>query len=195
MIGWMQNWDTCSIREPEDPWAGQMSLPRELFLKEGRLCQRPIRELDALRKNEVSYENVRVKGRQVLDGLNGRVQDIELTIMPAPDQPLFHKFTILFAENEDYHTGISFRPVEGTLKVDRKFSGSRRAIIHQRRAKVQDPDNCLKLRIILDRYSVEVFIGDGEQVMSAALYTPLEADGVSFEVSGEAVMTVRKWEL
>ena len=31
MIGWMQNWDTCSYRRKHDEaWFGQMSLPREL---------------------------------------------------------------------------------------------------------------------------------------------------------------------
>ena len=40
MIGWMQNWDACSLRSPEEKWFGQMSLPRELFIKDGRLYQR-----------------------------------------------------------------------------------------------------------------------------------------------------------
>ena len=50
MIGWMQNWDACNLRAPEEKWLGQMSLPRELFLKNGRLYQRPVRELDEMRR-------------------------------------------------------------------------------------------------------------------------------------------------
>ena len=195
MIGWMQNWDACAIREPEAPWNGQMSLPRELFLKDGRLCQRPLRELNDLRKDKVSFENVHVSKKTILPGIRGRKLDMELVISPVQDQPVYQKFTVLFAENEKYNTKLSFRPHEGTLKIDRKFSGSRRAIIHQRRAKVSAPDACLKLRIILDRYSVEVFIGDGEQTMSAVLYTDLEADGISFQAVGEAMLSVTKWEL
>ena len=47
MIGWMQNWDTCSFRASEHSlWYGQMSLPRELRVKNGRLYQQPVRELE-----------------------------------------------------------------------------------------------------------------------------------------------------
>ena len=195
MIGWMQNWDACAIREPEEPWAGQMSLPRELSLRNGRLIQWPIRELEEMRENEVSYEDVVVCGKKVLEGIEGRRLDMEITVSPVPGENIFQKFSVLFAQNEDYHTGVSYRPSESTLKVDRKFSGSRRAIIHQRRAKVSAEGGSLKLRMILDRFSVEVFVGDGEQVMSAALYTDQKARGISFEAVGKALISVRKWDL
>ena len=59
MIGWMQNWDTCNLHAPEiRSWFGQMSLPRELSVQNGRLFQRPVRELEAMRGQEVKYENV-----------------------------------------------------------------------------------------------------------------------------------------
>jgi beta-fructofuranosidase len=56
MIGWMQNWDTCNLRTKSTSWFGQMSLPRELSVRNGVLYQTPIRELDSLRRNRVSYE-------------------------------------------------------------------------------------------------------------------------------------------
>ena len=62
-------------------------------------------------------------------------------------------------------TSLSFRPGESVLKVDRKFSGSRKAIIHQRRSRVNHQDGELKLRIILDRFSAEIFVNDGEQTL------------------------------
>ena len=60
MIAWMQNWDTCNLHTKSIPWFGQMTLPRELSVKDGRLYQWPIRELLSLRRDKVSYENVRV---------------------------------------------------------------------------------------------------------------------------------------
>ena len=59
---------------------------------------------------------------------------------------------------------MCFRPDESVLKIDRKFSGSERALVHQRRCLVNGDANELKLRVILDRFSAEVFINDGEQV-------------------------------
>jgi len=81
------------------------------------------------------------------------------------------------------------------VKIDRKFSGSRRAIIHQRRAKVRHEHGRLSMRLILDRYSVEVFLNDGEKVMSATLYTDLDADGISFLADGKATFSVVKYDL
>ena len=94
-----------------------------------------------------------------------------------------------------YYTALSFRPRESILKVDRKFSGSRRAIIHQRRSLVNTTDGELKLRIILDRFSVEVFVNDGEQVLSATMYTKQEAEGISFFADGTANIDVVKYDL
>lgn len=195
MIGWMQNWDTCGIREPDEPWFGQMSLPRELFLKNGRLYQKPIRELEDMRCNPVTHQNISFSGIIELDGISGRKIDMELLIRPENKQDLFRKFTVRFAQNEQYHTSLSFRPHESILKIDRKFSGSRRAIIHQRRSKVNCRDGELKLRIILDRFSVEVFVNDGEQVLTATMYTDQDADRISFFADGNVCVDVVKYDL
>lgn len=195
MIGWMQNWDSCSIRSPEAPWLGQMSLPRELFIRNGRLCQKPVRELDKMRCNKVEYTDVEVSGIVKLDGIKGRRVDMELVLRAGDTQELYHKFAVRFAQNDRYYTALSFRPKESILKVDRKFSGSRRAIIHQRRSLVNTVNGELRLRMILDRFSVEVFVNDGEQVLTATMYTEQEADGISFFADGVVNIDVVKYEL
>ncbi len=198
MIGWMQNWDTCNLHTPEQPWFGQMSLPRELSVRDGKLYQRPIRELDGLRGNKVEYYNVPVSGVASLEGIEGRRVDMELTIRPEKGQDVYQKFAVRFAQNENYHTSLSFRPHEAVLKVDRKFSGSRRAIIHQRRCLINNPNGKkgeLRIRVILDRYSVEAFVNDGEQVMTATFYTDQKAAGISFYADGAANMDIVKYDL
>ena len=195
MIGWMQNWDTCSIRSLEEPWFGQMSLPRELSIRDNRLYQTPVRELDARRHHKVEYAGITLSEDICLDGIRGRTMDLELMIRPGDPQNLYRKFVIRFAQNDRYHTALSFRPEESILKIDRKFSGLRKAGIHQRRSLVKAQDGVLKLRIILDRFSVEVFVNDGEQVLSATIYTEQEADQVSFFAEGAVNMDVVKYDL
>lgn len=51
------------------------------------------------------------------------------------------------------------------------------------------------MRIILDKFSVEVFVNDGEQVLTATMYTDLAADGISFYADGDVAMDVVKYEL
>ena len=125
----------------------------------------------------------------------GRKIDMELKIRPGDKQNLYQKFAVRFAQNDKYYTSLSFRPKESILKVDRKFSGSRRAIIHQRRSLVNTVKDELKLRIILDRFSVEVFVNDGEQAASAVIYTRQSADAITFEAGGSALINVEKYDL
>jgi len=195
MIGWMQNWDTCNQYRSNQPWFGQMSLPRELSVRDGRLYQKPVKELDSMRSGKIVYENVSFTGTIRLDQVKGRRIDLELKLRPAEEGEVYRKFAVRFAQNDRYYTSFSFRPRESILKVDRKFSGSRRAVIHQRRCLVADRGGELKLRLILDRFSVEVFINDGEQVMSATMYTEQAADGISFFADGTVCMDVVKYDL
>ena len=172
------------------------SLPRELSVKNGRLYQVPIRELNAMRANKVEYNNVVIKDtRLTLDQIEGRIVDLELVIRPADKDNLYKKFELCFAENEKYHSTLCFRPDESVLKIDRKFSGSGRALVHQSSCLVNGDSNELKLRVILDKFSVEVFINDGEQVMSAAILTKQEAKGISFFADGAAKLDIVKYDL
>ena len=195
MIAWMQNWDTSRLHPEETPWFGQMSLPRELSVKNGRLYQKPIRELEALRCNKVAYSDVQFTDTIRLDGVKGRRIDLEIELAPGDDENLYKKFAVRFAQNDRYHTAISFRPYESILKVDRKFSGSRRAAIHQRRSLVHSENGKIKLRMILDRFSAEIFINDGEQVMTITMYTDQTADGISFFADGSVKMNIVKYDL
>lgn len=86
----MQNWDTLAYRCNDSGWFAQMSLPRELSVKNGRLYQVPIRELNAMRANKVEYNNVVIKDtRLTLDQIEGRTVDLELVIRPADKDNLY----------------------------------------------------------------------------------------------------------
>lgn len=193
MIGWMQNWDDGGIRENGSPWAGMMSLPRELFIKNGRLWQKPAGEFTALRDNKVSYSDVKLSDRRLsLDGIEGRICDIELNLRPDEDCDLF---AMRVAEKGNQFTEIIYRVKEHTLSVDRSHSGSRRALLHSRECKLLSVSRNLALRIVLDRNSLEIFINGGEQTMSLALYTEPSAKNISFRAKGDCVMDVTEWTL
>ena len=196
MIGWMQNWDTCKTTGYEErPWFGQMSLPRELFLKNGRLYQQPIRELSQYRSGQVEYRDVLLDGEKRLEGIEGRVIELDIRLRPANPGTPYQKFIMKFARDEKYYSVLSYRPYESWLQIDRKFSGSRRAYIHQRRCLVSDRQGEIRLHVILDRFSVEVFINDGEQVMTATILTGSDAKEISFEADGKVAMDITKYAL
>ena len=64
-----------------------------------------------------------------------------------------------------------------------------------RRVKVKSPCEKWKLRIILDKYSMEVFLNDGQQVFSTTFYTSLEADQISFVCDGKAIVNLEKYDI
>ena len=196
MIGWMQNWDTCKVTGYEErPWFGQMSLPRELSIRNGRLYQQPIRELALYRSEKTEYRDVHLDGRQTLPGINGRSVELDLRVRPENPKAPYHKFSMYFAQDSRYYSILSYRPYESLLKIDRKFSGSRRAFIHQRRCQVASNSGEIRLHVILDRFSIEVFINDGEQVMTATILTDTDSSGIAFEADGRAVMDITKYTL
>lgn len=194
MIGWMQNWD-APLCGPEQKWMGQMTLPRELSIRNGRLYQQPIRELAMLRKKPVEYRNVTVDGVVTLPDIEGRQVELELTIRPAAPDKLYHSFAVQFAQRDGCYTQLTFRPWENTLESDRSFSGTRRAMLHQRRCKVNGDNGTLKLHLILDRFSAEAFINDGEQTMTTTFVTPQDAQGIRFLCDGAALLDVVKYDL
>ena len=189
MIGWMQNWDTVAQhRTVTMKWYGQMSLPRELHIRNGRLYQWPVRELEQYRSDKYVIEEEVFSGERWYPAVRGRMADLEIEIAPDGAEEGYSKFSLRLAQKEEFRTTISFHPGENILKIDRKHSGSRRAIIHQRRAQVHPVDGKLKLRVILDRYSMEVFINNGEKVMTATIFTDLSADGISLQANGPVRM-------
>lgn len=195
LIGWMQSWETSTFKPKDAQWFGMMTLPRELQIKEGKLIQTPIMELKQYWENQVSYENVQVQGYKKLSDISGRTMDLTIHISPEEGAKLYDSFTIYIGENKDYRTAITYSPDSNTVLLDRTYSGFPYNVISKREAPVRNNAGEITMRIILDRYSAEIFINHGEQVMSTCLYTPQCADGISVDAKGTVRMDVDKHDI
>ena len=195
MIAWMQYWNSVEIQPREDlPFYGQMTLPRELHVKDGRLIQTPVRELDANREDRIAYSGVPVGGIIQLPGIKGRCFDLTVKIRPT-GKDVFQSFTVNAAEGGEYVTEIRYCPGTNTVLVDRTHSGWPENVLNRREFAVSDLGGEITLRIISDRYSLEIFVNGGEQAASFVIFSPEDADGVSFEAQGEAVIDVEQYSL
>ncbi|MGX8729286.1 MAG: glycoside hydrolase family 32 protein, partial [Lachnospiraceae bacterium] len=135
LIAWMQGWESIDPKSRERAWFGQMTLPRELFIRDGRLCQMPVRELLACRRDEIIRENIILEdGELELRGIRGRILDLEIildvgensktsvcadknaqkTTGGAGVQGLKH-FALTFAKNDAYRTVLSYDAAESIL--------------------------------------------------------------------------------
>ena len=107
---------------------------------------------------------------------------------------MYRYFKVNVAKDGERVTMVRHKPENNTIRVDRSRSGFPHDIVNSRDFPVAAYDE-LKLRIILDRYSLEVFVNDGEQAASFVLYTPISADSISFSCDGAAIIDVEKYDL
>ena len=195
MVAWMQNWATSTSQSRGEQLFGSLTLPRELSIRDGRLIQNPVRELDNYHGRRTAYENVLVESEANLAGISGRVLDMTLSIRPA-DEAGYRAFRLRLAKDGEHVAVIRYKPGRNTLRIDRTRSGGRFDIVHVRDFLVRPRDGALKLRVVMDRYSVELFVNDGEQAATFRLYSPESAQAISFEAEGGAVLLdVEKFEL
>jgi beta-fructofuranosidase len=193
MSAWMQTPETKEATPQDAKWFGQLIFPRELSERDGRLIQRPIREIEEFRKDAVFYEDVCIKDRTRLPGVAGRSVDLTVQVRPGGGT-MYRKFTVKVAEDEELFTSITYDPAESILYFDRSYSGFMHYILSERKAYVRYRGGEITLRFLIDKFSVEVFVNDGEQTMSNTIYTRQSADGISFEADGgTAVIDVEKY--
>ena len=195
MIAWMQNWDTARSQPVTNRICGQMTLPREMTVRDGRLIQVPVRELENYYGEKISYRNVPLSTETILAGIKGRTLDMTVNVRPANGSSMYRSFRINLAKDGEHVTTIRFKPDQGIVRVDRSRCGYRFDIVHVREFPVYSKHGHIKLRCVLDRHSLELFVNDGEQAASFVLHTDVSADVISFEADGEVLMDVEKYDL
>lgn len=200
MIGWMQDPSTANLHPDEYKFFGQMSVPRELTLRGGRLIQTPVREVESLRSGQPVFASIELeKSERSMEGISGRMMDMEIEIKPNSVSPAgrcsLEEFTMRFARDYEHYVELSYRPDSSVLSIDRGQSGQAEDITSKRSIRVRDRNGCINMRILLDRYSAEIFINGGEQVMSVTYHTTLDADGITFSAEGESHMDISAYKL
>lgn len=193
LIGWLQNWD--NYLTPDDAqWSGMMTIPREISLKEGKLFQAPVRELDRYHKNEVKYNHVQLadnSGSLSLDGICGRCFDMTIEV----EKGVYDDFAISLATDEQYQTVLLWNRKEKTFTTDRTNCGLVKDLLTRRSMQLENDCEKIKLRIVMDKYSIEVFVNDGQKAMTSLIYTPLEAQQILFSATGSLTFSVTKYDV
>jgi len=209
MVAWMQMWKRTMPTAAEG-WAGAMTVPRELSYEGGSLVQRPVRELESYRTNTVAVADRVMEGNVSFPGIEGTACDLELVADMGGASALEIR---LFASHGAGDAPPSYAAVrydrrDGTLTLDRSrspvlisSSDSREARCDVRTTRMtldEGPlgDGLLRLRLLLDRSSLEVFAGGGIKTMSALYYAPAGHDGIEFFSDGPVrVLELRKHDI
>lgn len=189
MIGWMNNWDYANSL-PTSPWRSGMSLARvvELETVDGlpRLVQRPVLPLDCGEPARTIQDmELHDSLLQLPDATPGSAQLIEAEIQPGTARTV--AFRLLGASGGSAATVLSFDAVTSRLTLDRRNSGN--TAFHGKFASVDSAPvkldgGVLRLRVIVDQCSVEVFAQGGRVVLSDLVFPLSENLGTGVCVEG-----------
>lgn len=189
MVAWMQSWIACPTAPRPNQWFGRMSTPRELRLRNGRLCQAPVREIETLWGEQRRLDGITVNGDADYPELSGRLMDMTVTVDVAAS-PDCRYFALRFAQSERHYTEICCDLQRGELVFDRSRCGTRRDVANTRRVKAMPQNGKLTLRLLLDKDCAELFINDGESTVTALLEAPPHAQGVSLHADGAVKLDI-----
>ncbi|MFL6354923.1 MAG: glycoside hydrolase family 32 protein [Bryobacteraceae bacterium] len=192
MIGWMNNWQYAAVL-PTKPWRGQMTVPRRLSLRMTprgiRLFQQPIGALQQLREQPLALTNETVEqvNRNLSSRQYGKSQTFELrsTLALGAAQEVGWK---LFAEDGS-STVVGYNRQAKQLFLDRTHSNiviNSKDFAIRTTAPLSLAGDLLRLDILVDRCSVEVFAENGRITMTNLVFPPIGAQGIKvYSVGGQ----------
>ena len=122
------------------------------------------------------------------------IPDGVIRIRPAEESG-YGRFDLEFAKDEDNRCVISLFPETGIIRMDRTYSGFRHDVITTREFYADFSGGEIRLRLILDRYSAELFVGEGEQASSMVIYTPESADGICMKSDRPVLVDMEKYDI
>ncbi|QEG00387.1 Levanase precursor [Stieleria maiorica] len=180
-IGWFNNWETCLL--PTSPWRSCMSVPRVLSLRKTTdpadpdgdlvMVQRPVEELQRLRVQSRPIDTTAATWPPTAVTEPGELTDmafeLETTLKPGTARSV--GFRIRTGSDEFTEVGYDREP--GVVYVDRRKSGNvafHQAFAGRHEAPVRVVDGAVTIQVLVDRSAIEVFINDGEAVISDRIF-------------------------
>jgi sucrose-6-phosphate hydrolase SacC (GH32 family) len=195
LVGWMDHW---GAKEPTrlGGWAGAQTVLRQLFLRsDGTLGSKPVDELDSLHDRPAGSKNdLRVTGGTTPRLATGDALDVSVTLDVAQATATTGGLRLRASDAEA--AVVRYEMATHTLTLDTTAAGYASPGVGQA---VVPPgkDGKLRLRILVDRSSVEVFTDDGT-VLTARVYPRYEQSTAveAFAAGGELRLhKVQAWRM
>lgn len=164
-IGWMgmPDCEEYTNRTTKDGWQHCFTFPREVFIKDGIVRQRPVRELEE---------------RKTL--IRETKSKLETDIYTAYEIDIEHISTNRFCAVLAEELKVEYK--DGTFKIE--FPDNNSVSCGRKRRSV-NVDYVTDVRILTDESSVEIFANDGAYVFSSRFYP--EKRSVSVEAEGAEI--------
>ncbi len=185
LIGWMSNW-LYATKTPTEKWRSAMTLPRELTLKNTenglRIFQEPVQSYFKLRKKQVLIKPDDANSKtDTIDVIhNSKLNDIYIEITSKNSKS--ESFSVIARNRVGEQIEIGYNSESKTYYIDRTKSGKinfNNAFSSIALAPRTSTNAKIKMHIILDVASVEVFCDDGETVLTDIFFPSEDYTDVS----------------
>lgn len=190
MIAWMQMWDrTLPTHDLGHRWAGSMTLPRELRVKENRLIQKPVSNVYECLEYQYGTENIKVCEEPVVFR---QVVSDNCYMHLVCDLSQTKKLTIQFAKSNQQWLEISYDTKTELLTMSREqigypIAGSEAEQLVQRQVKVPLINQQLVLEIFRDTSAIELFV-NALETMTMTFYEIEKGRDLAFQCDGEVTI-------
>lgn len=191
LVGWMGLPD-IGYPSDVDGWAHCLTLPRVLTIESGKLRQRPVPSLKSLRTNVETAEGYATKKNVKLHPYEGECYELIVDVLENEATEFYIELRVSKKES----TMLTYNTESRRLTLDRFDSGALpEGVDGYSRSVVLDED-LTKLQIFVDTSSVEIFINDGEKVMTSRIFTSKDARGIRTSTeSGQVYFKFTKYDL
>ena len=172
LIGWMSNWDYAR-NTPTEKWRSAMTVPRKLVLRETNnslgLFNYPIDNFGTVFKSEFK-ENMVVAGEKTHRFSFDHFNESEVRFRTA-----LRDFEMYFKNEVGDSLVLSMDREKMEFSLDRSHSGKvdfHESFAQQVQRMPLDnlPEQPFEVRILMDWSSIEVFINEGQHVMTAQIF-------------------------
>lgn len=171
IMGWMTNWEYAQ-EMPTEKWRGAMTLPRKVFLtrQNGNYILRnvPLKSMEDFYGKSIKKTVQLTKAKTLLKkgdiDLTKAVLDIDL------HNPENKNITFTLGNMKKEQLSFGYDATSKTFFVDRWHSGivdfEKNFATKRIEASLHHPLQSGKLKVILDKTSIELFLNDGETVLT-----------------------------
>ncbi|NRD77932.1 sucrose-6-phosphate hydrolase [Bacillus sp. BRMEA1] len=189
LVGWMGLPD---IEYPTDNsgWAHCLTLPRELSIRNGKLIQQPVKELESLRGEQQNVEDLLNHDKKVYDAFSGTAFEMICHFENYDAE----EFGIEFRAGEIEKTIIKYDAAERKVVLDRTLSGESVAEDYGTVRKGYLKAQKIKFHMYVDTSSVEIFVNDGEEVFTSRIFPNSDSQDIRFFSNGKTRFNATKWD-
>lgn len=187
MFGWMGMPEELEHPSVEEGWIHSLTLPRIIEIENNKLYQRPHTNLQKLRKNKITIENLEVNGKVNLEKFN--IKGITYEIILKLEE-LNSDLILNIRAGENNKTVLKYEYKNKLFILDREksgrgYKGIRKCVL----------DTLKEIRIFSDTSSIEVYLNNGEEVFTANIYPEKDAENIILEGNNIKVEKIEFYEI